>query len=183
VRTIEYVHRDVEPPAASSSSSAADDDNENDSAVSLYDKVLVDAECTHDGSLRHLLKMAHDDDDENERDNAISTTRDKRSTCNRKWSSYVSTYLNKDHVRHILELQHDLIRNGFRLLKPHGRMVYSTCSLSLKQNEDIVSQFLLETPTAVLVPIPTKSSGNQDVPCQVLVFDTIIVVYERYKIN
>ncbi|KDO33006.1 hypothetical protein SPRG_01823 [Saprolegnia parasitica CBS 223.65] len=108
-------------------------------ASRLYDKVLVDAECTHDGSLRHLAKL---------------TTADA-------WQSYLENYLSPSHVAGILELQHDLIRNGFRLLVPGGRMVYSTCSLSLKQNEEIVAAFLKDTPSASLMPIDTTN-----VPCQ-----------------
>lgn len=40
-------------------------------------------------------------------------------------------------------------------------MIYSTCSLSIRQNEDIVRDFLLNTPTANLVAI--RPDGN--VPC------------------
>ncbi|OQR99459.1 hypothetical protein ACHHYP_06069 [Achlya hypogyna] len=108
-------------------------------AKQLYDKVLVDAECTHDGSLRHLAKL-------------------KTGT---EWQHYLDKYLSPTHVADILQLQADLIRNGFRLLAPGGRMVYSTCSLSLKQNEDIVAAFLNDTPTAVLEPMDTNG-----VPCQ-----------------
>ncbi|OQS03953.1 hypothetical protein THRCLA_03764 [Thraustotheca clavata] len=109
------------------------------SELFLYDKVLVDAECTHDGSLRHLAKL----------------------TDETKWAEYLDNYLSPTHVENILKLQHDLIRNGFRLLAPGGRMVYSTCSLSIKQNEDIVRQFLKDTPSASLLPI-----NSTDVPCQ-----------------
>ncbi|CAK4680628.1 unnamed protein product [Aphanomyces euteiches] len=105
----------------------------------LYDKVLVDAECTHDGSLRHLTKLKSDD----------------------KWTQYLTKYLNREHVQGILDLQHDLIRNGFRLLREGGRMVYSTCSLSRKQNEEIVASFLKDTPTAELVPFDTTGIPHQ----------------------
>lgn len=40
-------------------------------------------------------------------------------------------------------------------------MIYSTCSLSIRQNEDIVRDFLLNTPTANFVAI--RPDGN--VPC------------------
>ncbi|CAK4081625.1 unnamed protein product [Aphanomyces euteiches] len=105
----------------------------------LYDKVLVDAECTHDGSLRHLTKLKSDDE----------------------WTQYLTKYLNREHVQGILDLQHDLIRNGFRLLREGGRMVYSTCSLSRKQNEEIVASFLKDTPTAELVPFDTTGIPHQ----------------------
>ncbi|ETW01092.1 hypothetical protein, variant [Aphanomyces invadans] len=105
----------------------------------LYDKVLVDAECTHDGSLRHLVKMTTEVD----------------------WNKYLDKYLSPAHVQAILDLQHDLIRNGFRLLKEGGRMVYSTCSLSRKQNEDIVEAFLRDEPTAKLEAFDTLNVPHQ----------------------
>lgn len=53
-----------------------------------YDKVLVDAECTHDGSVRHLQKLRSLDE----------------------WRAYVSNHLSDAQVGRILELQHALIR-------------------------------------------------------------------------
>ncbi|KAL4156169.1 hypothetical protein PRNP1_005201 [Phytophthora ramorum] len=106
----------------------------------LYDKVLVDAECTHDGSIRHLQRL----------DTAA------------KWEDYVRDHLSDSEVGRILNLQHGLIRNGFSLLRPGGTMIYSTCSLSVKQNEDIVSSFLQDEPRAKLDPI----ACGDDVPCQ-----------------
>lgn len=56
----------------------------------LYDKVLVDAECTHDGSIRHLQK----------------------NDSLEKWRDYVDNHLNAREIERILKLQHDLIRYG-----------------------------------------------------------------------
>lgn len=53
-----------------------------------YDKVLVDAECTHDGSVRHLQKLKSMDE----------------------WREYVSNHLSERQVDRILKLQRDLIR-------------------------------------------------------------------------
>lgn len=58
----------------------------------LYDKVLVDAECTHDGSIRHLQKLDSED----------------------KWTQYVQKHLSTSEVDRILQLQHDLIRYARR---------------------------------------------------------------------
>ncbi|TMW55527.1 hypothetical protein Poli38472_010409 [Pythium oligandrum] len=105
----------------------------------LYDKVLVDAECTHDGSVKHLQKLETAE----------------------AWDSYVKDHLNDSEITRILNLQHDLIRNGYALLRPGGTMIYSTCSLSIKQNEDIVRAFLKATPSASLLPVDTT-----DIPCE-----------------
>ncbi|KAG7394411.1 hypothetical protein PHYBOEH_005218 [Phytophthora boehmeriae] len=106
----------------------------------LYDKVLVDAECTHDGSIRHLQRL----------DTPV------------RWEEYVRDHLNTSEVERILTLQQGLIRNGFNLVRPGGTMIYSTCSLSVKQNEDIVSAFLQDEPDATLDPIVCR----EDVPCK-----------------
>ncbi|CAH0479818.1 unnamed protein product [Peronospora belbahrii] len=108
--------------------------------AALYDKVLVDAECTHDGSIRHLQRL-----------NTVD-----------KWKDYVRDHLNVKEVERIIKLQRALIRNGFNLLRPGGTMIYSTCSMSTKQNEDIVSEFLQDESLAKLDAI----ARSKDVPCQ-----------------
>jgi len=50
-------------------------------------------------------------------------------------------------------LQLSLLRAGFALLRRGGTMVYSTCSLSRRQNEDNVLALLRAEPEAVLVPV------------------------------
>ncbi|CAG8760851.1 8993_t:CDS:1, partial [Gigaspora rosea] len=48
----------------------------------------------------------------------------------------------------------NLLKNGWTLLKPGGILVYSTCSLSHKQNEDVIGWFLSHYPNSKLEPIP-----------------------------
>eukprot|EP01018_Ginkgo_biloba_P030677 Gb_05650 [translate_table: standard] len=45
-------------------------------------------------------------------------------------------------------MQLQLLSNGFRLLKTGGTLVYSTCSLTTAQNEDVLEQFLSKNPDA-----------------------------------
>ncbi|KAK9763740.1 hypothetical protein K7432_009338, partial [Basidiobolus ranarum] len=85
----------------------------------LYDKVLVDAECTHDGSISHILKY------------------DQWG-----WDNFERNFLNPERINTITKLQRDLIARGWSLLKPGGILVYSTCSLSRKQNEDVIEWFI-----------------------------------------
>eukprot|EP01083_Nonionella_stella_P026626 73333_1 len=102
----------------------------------LYDKVLVDAQCTHDGSVRHLKKY-----------------RDEWG-----WNKLQQNVLNEQNVIETVALQKRLIVNGFDLLKEHGTLVYSTCSLSVKQNEHVV-RYLLETfENAVLISVEDDES-------------------------
>lgn len=97
----------------------------------LYDRVLVDAECTHDGSFKHLEKQQ------------------KRDEFHR----YAKEYLNPERVAGLMAMQSKLLRNGFELLKPNGTLVYSTCSLSLKQNEQVIESFLKQTKSARIIPV------------------------------
>ena len=53
-------------------------------------------------------------------------------------------FLDPIKLENLYELQLNLIRNGLKLLKPGGIMVYSTCSIDHRQNENIVEQLLKE---------------------------------------
>ncbi|XP_022741629.1 uncharacterized protein LOC111293137 [Durio zibethinus] len=95
-----------------------------------YDKVLVDAECTHDGSVRHIQKFEH-----------------------WGWRTLQRRVLDAERTDSLTVLQLKLLENGFRLLKVGGLLVYSTCSLTVAQNEDIVEHFLKENASAELQEI------------------------------
>lgn len=51
-----------------------------------------------------------------------------------------------DDLLHNQELQLALLQNAGRLLKPGGRIVYSTCSLEPDENEDVAKRFLHANP-------------------------------------
>ncbi|XP_010550470.1 PREDICTED: uncharacterized protein LOC104821331 [Tarenaya hassleriana] len=104
-----------------------------------YDKVLVDAECTHDGSIKHIQKFEQ-----------------------WGWATFERRVLDAERTdRDLTALQLKLLRNGFRLLKAGGTLIYSTCSLTLAQNEDVVDLFLAENPSAELGEI----EASRDWPC------------------
>lgn len=94
-----------------------------------FDRVLVDAECTHDGSVRHTSK--HDE----------STGFWSKHTKNEKNRVHFDS---DDKMHALIQTQRRLIRNGFTLLKSGGLMVYSTCSLQPKQNQEIVDWLFAE---------------------------------------
>lgn len=89
--------------------------------IPKFDRVLVDAECSTDGAVRHMLHKYNNND--------ITFTENQKLTDSKKFIELVT-------------LQKDLINSGFRLLKPGGVLVYSTCSLSTEQNEGVVSWLL-----------------------------------------
>ncbi|KAL0692140.1 hypothetical protein Bca4012_059320 [Brassica carinata] len=105
--------------------------DQNDFANCGYDKVLVDAECTHDGSIKHIQKFEQ-----------------------WGWTTLERRVLDAERTdTNLTALQLNLLRNGFRLLKQGGILVYSTCSLTHAQNEDVVDQFLAESSSAELQEI------------------------------
>ncbi len=52
----------------------------------------------------------------------------------------------REELEKLLPLQRDLMRAGAGLLRPGGRLVYSTCSLFRRENEQQVEHFLKEQP-------------------------------------
>lgn len=119
-----------------------------------YDRVLVDAECTHDASYRHMAFCGQ-----------VAKWR-KRGVCSDspiesiQPSGGLTLSHNIERVEDItanklelMELQRGLLANGFNSLSEGGVLVYSTCSHDDAQNEDIV-QWLLDTQSnAMLDPI------------------------------
>jgi len=54
--------------------------------------------------------------------------------------------LRPEDFRHLRATQIQLLRQAAALLRPGGRLVYSTCSLETEENQDVVTQFLSEHP-------------------------------------
>ncbi|XP_057544790.1 uncharacterized protein LOC130823965 isoform X2 [Amaranthus tricolor] len=102
-------------------------------STSGYDKVLVDAECTHDGSIRHVQKFE-----------------------NWGWQTLERRVLDAERTDDLTNLQFRLLSNGFRLLKAGGSLVYSTCSLTVAQNENVVKRFLSGNSSAELQEIESS---------------------------
>ncbi|XP_027180182.1 5-methylcytosine rRNA methyltransferase NSUN4 isoform X2 [Coffea eugenioides] len=113
----------------------------NDYKVSKYgyDKVLVDAECTHDGSIRHIQKFEQ-----------------------WGWETLHRRVLDAERTDELTALQLQLLSNGFRLLKVGGSLVYSTCSLTVSQNEGVVEKFLSQNKSAGLLEIDSARTW----PCK-----------------
>ena len=109
-----------------------DEDSGCAHAVPPFDRVLVDAECSTDGAIRHIEKK----------------------------SSSRSPIWDDRNMDELIDLQKRLIDSGFRLLKRGGVMVYSTCSLSWKQNEQIVSSLLDKCQDSFIIPISFSTRGE-----------------------
>ena len=101
------------------------------------DRVLVDADCTTDGSHAHVQKMVA-------KGTAVENVSAERCAS-------------------LIELQAALLRNGFGRLRRGGVLVYGTCSLTKAQNEDIVEAFLRDEPAARLAHLevpPVAVAGS-----------------------
>ncbi|PVV02694.1 hypothetical protein BB560_002846 [Smittium megazygosporum] len=105
----------------------------------LYDKVLVDAECTHDGSLVHLAKYTSQD----------------------PFSKLDSEFLSDERVKNVSVLQYSLLVNGWELLEVGGVLIYSTCSLTPIQNEDVIAKFLYRSYMPFLEYINLINLGSE----------------------
>ena len=159
-------------------------------APTWYDRVLVDAQCTHDGSVKHIAKYA---------------TQWGWESFGRRAFGAASAGPNvelEDEQAAATELQdtqRGLLRQGFRMLKPLPTeaasdaligallaeaqqsddmeaavaagtaaaqtaewpcLVYATCSLSVAQNEAVVQWLLDLEPSAKLVPIWLPPDGQ-----------------------
>jgi 16S rRNA C967 or C1407 C5-methylase (RsmB/RsmF family) len=112
------------------SSDKAQDKSPN---IKLFDYVLVDAECSTDGSLKHMKERLKDTESKREETNTMLT--------------------DQAQLADLVNLQKRLIESGYRLLKPGGTLVYSTCSLSRDQNENVVKWLLDNMPDAFLIPV------------------------------
>jgi 16S rRNA (cytosine967-C5)-methyltransferase len=51
-------------------------------------------------------------------------------------------YKTLDEIRHLPELQYEILTNCSGYLKNGGVLVYSTCTLNKKENEEIIYKFL-----------------------------------------
>ncbi|GAB5370824.1 hypothetical protein AAMO2058_001526400 [Amorphochlora amoebiformis] len=112
--------------------------DDNKGSEGLYARVLVDAECTHDGSIKHMNKYIKNG-----------------------WKGFHQKVLGEERMSSLRDLQCSLIQNGFKNLAQGGILVYSTCSFCRCQNEDIIDWLLAKNPNAKLLP-PHPTSTPRD---------------------
>lgn len=145
-----------------------------------FDYVLVDAECSHSGSYRHMTFVSAGENSHKDEEEDDATTKpdhlatcntqedlEGKSTSNKRMKTTVGTesssfqkptarskFLDPARRDTLQTLQRGLIQNGFSQLRPGGVLVYSTCSEECQENEEVL-QWLLETEaTAELVECP-----------------------------
>ncbi|MDL2342473.1 MAG: RsmB/NOP family class I SAM-dependent RNA methyltransferase [Patescibacteria group bacterium] len=57
-------------------------------------------------------------------------------------------------IKRLQQLQKKAIMNAWKLLKPGGTLVYSTCTMAPEENEAVVDYLLTHTEDAELLPLP-----------------------------
>jgi 16S rRNA C967 or C1407 C5-methylase (RsmB/RsmF family) len=119
----------------------------------LFDCVLVDAECSTDGSVVHIQKRSCV---------PIRTDQESEVASHYPHSSKSSQRSCKEKISELHELQKSLASSGFRLLRTGGYMIYSTCSLLEEENEQVVQWLLKEFPNARIVPIDFIGESQED---------------------
>lgn len=65
------------------------------------------------------------------------------------------------HIRRLAMLQKRLILTAWRLLKPGGRLVYSTCTMAPEENEAVIDWLLRRAPDAIIIPLPIPLRNTQ----------------------
>lgn len=53
------------------------------------------------------------------------------------------------------KIQRDIVLSGADMLKPGGKMLYSTCTFSKLEDEETIRHLLRERPEMHLIPIPS----------------------------
>lgn len=166
-------------------------DNDNDdntkTSMKLFDRVLVDAECSTDASMKHSSKRlllssnknnknipaSHEKEEINRNDDYSTSDHSnsemkiitlqqpvQKQRCDN--DDHDNANDNDNYIQNLITLQKKLIQSGFLLLKSNGIMVYSTCSLSYQQNEYIVDWLLKLYPnTATLIPVTFHNTNNE----------------------
>lgn len=122
-------------------SKSTKDENEVGNNIQLFDFVLVDAECSTDGSFKHIRQRLQEAQKKQQNKDAVRHEEENIMLTD------------PDKLTDLVELQRKLMASGFRLLKEGGALVYSTCSLSEDQNEKVVNWLLESHKDAALVPI------------------------------
>jgi 16S rRNA C967 or C1407 C5-methylase (RsmB/RsmF family) len=163
-------------PSSAEESGESDPSDLRPEVIGEADVVLVDAQCTHDGSYRHMRYSSASaawDDSKEDIDTPPCPSPSPTPPCGLSMSQVSKTVR---HERNELQaLQRGLILNGFDRLRRGGTMIYSTCSHEKAQNEEIVQWFLetsnqrnpndgTKSATASLVPLPEWCARPQSPP-------------------
>lgn len=72
-------------------------------------------------------------------------------------------YKNEEELKGLPEIQYSIIDNASNYVKDTGRLVYSTCTLSKAENENIVEKFLENHKNFIAVPVFKENGSGTDI--------------------
>ncbi|EDO05774.1 NOL1/NOP2/sun family protein [Babesia bovis T2Bo] len=106
---------------------------DGESMIGRFDRILIDAECTHEGSLRSVLRTL------------------------KYWGAdSLESRFTLEHAENIIANQRELLIHAIKLLRPGGMIIYSTCSLHEEQNEILVANVVNQFADLKFRQLPTK---------------------------
>jgi len=127
-----------------------------------FDKVLVDAECSTDGAIKHLQKKQSCNYKSSNLPNKMQEEALTTENSSPKTQTMIENTIlsSQPKLTNLVKLQQSLLLNGFHLLKPGGTLIYSTCSLCSEQNEGVISWLLHQEGDAFVTPVSfTKATS------------------------
>jgi 16S rRNA (cytosine1407-C5)-methyltransferase len=68
-------------------------------------------------------------------------------------------YWSLAHIKRLQSLQKQAMNTAWQLLKPGGRLIYSTCTIAPEENEGVVQYLLDKQPAAQLQPLAIKPAN------------------------
>lgn len=80
--------------------------------------------------------------------------------------------MTKAYLESVVQYQKQFIQTAINLLKDNGFMTYSTCTIHVAENEDMVRWILNSFSCMVLVPVPINIGGRGR-------SDTLLTIEER----
>ncbi|KEG11753.1 hypothetical protein DQ04_02311050 [Trypanosoma grayi] len=119
-----------------------------------FDRVLVDAECSHDGSLAHMY-LSDATRKPFATDGAMPAVISGIDNAHRMQRLHLAPQKSNQQLQSekdlspLLLLQLSLLQNGYEQLKPGGTLVYCTCSFTYQQNEFIVGEIIRRVNSSV----------------------------------
>jgi len=74
--------------------------------------------------------------------------------------------INPKAIEKLSKIQYDLLTTAAKLLKPKGKICYSTCSIQKQENSELVRQFLRKNPgfelESELLTLPSAEGFDRD---------------------
>lgn len=106
-------------------------------AAGAFDRILVDAPCSSEGTLRRNPSLV-------QRGGQDGCANDRRADLGRSHLARAHAGIGPERSQRMAGRQRALLRKAVQLCRPGGRIVYSTCTFAPEENELIIAEILDE---------------------------------------